>query len=97
MTRLAQHTIDLQKPLLLLRILRNIDMVSRVFDAEFFQCTANFVAVWCTVAISTGYETLAGVVHQVSVSEVATAYKSMSVLGAMSPSSVLASYQFVFG
>ena len=45
------RTIDFQEPLLLLRILRDVDVVCCIVYSEFFQGDANLVAIWRTARI----------------------------------------------
>ena len=47
-----RHAINLQKPLLFLRALGNIDIMRVILDAEFLECAADFVAVGGAAGIS---------------------------------------------
>lgn len=68
-------TINLQKPLLLLHVLRNINLVRFVFDAELFKGTVYFLSVWRAGRISPRLS--ASVLDWTGLGT----YRSMSVLG----------------
>ena len=68
--------VDFEKPRLLLRVLRNIDLMSIIFDPEFFEGDADFVAVGCAARVSRCIVTTPCLSAPIGIRET---YKSISV------------------